>query len=167
MLSYKYYDSPEGHDIYKKAFVTSKYAALSGFGAATFDVLMYSHPKGIINTAGRYLWYLGPLVGMASAFSVTANVAQNIRGKNDKLNYFLGGVAAGSVYGAWQRSLTAGVPVAVVLGAIAVVKKTGIDEGWTFIPDIPQATKTIQSVRHDWTYSKDVEELKTWTTGSN
>ncbi|XP_026755868.1 NADH dehydrogenase [ubiquinone] 1 alpha subcomplex subunit 11 [Galleria mellonella] len=166
MFSYKYYDTPEGTDILKKTFVTSKYAALTGLAAASFDVLMFSHPKGVINTIGRYGYIIGPLVGMASAFTVTANVVQNVRGKNDELNYFLGGVAAGSIFGAWQRSLTIGIPAAVVLGAAAVIKKTGVDEGWVFIPDVPHATKTIKSVNHDWSLVKDVEELKNFTTGS-
>lgn len=165
MLNYKYYDTPEGSDIFKKTFVTSKYAAIAGFGAASFDVLMYSHPKGAVKTIGRYAWYLGPLVGMATAFTLTANVSQNIRGKNDKLNYFLGGLAAGSIFGTWARSITVGVPAALLLGAVAVVKKTGVDEGWVFLPQIQMATKTIQSVRHDWTMTEDVEELKNFTTG--
>ncbi|XP_060805538.1 NADH dehydrogenase [ubiquinone] 1 alpha subcomplex subunit 11 [Amyelois transitella] len=166
MLSYKYYDTPEGSDIFKKTFVTSKYAALSGIAYASFDVLMFSHPTGILNTLGRYAYIVGPMMGMATAFTVTANAAQNIRGKNDKINYFLGGVAAGSIFGAWQRSVTVGVPAAVVLGVAAVIKKTGVDEGWTFFPQITHATKTIQSVRHDWTLVKDLEDYKNFTTGS-
>ncbi|XP_028178151.1 NADH dehydrogenase [ubiquinone] 1 alpha subcomplex subunit 11-like [Ostrinia nubilalis] len=166
MMKYKYYDTPEGQDILMKSIVTSKYAALSGLGAATFDVLMYSQPKGIVATAGRFMWYIGPLVGMATAFTVTTNVAQNIRGKNDKINYFLGGVAAGSVFGAWQRSITISVPMAVLLGLVAVVKKTAIDEGWELLPQVPHATKTIQSVKRDWSIVKDIEELKNYTTES-
>ncbi|XP_059046809.1 NADH dehydrogenase [ubiquinone] 1 alpha subcomplex subunit 11 [Achroia grisella] len=166
MLSYKYYDTPEGSDIFKKTFVTSKYATLTGLAAASFDVLMFSHPKGVINTVGRYGFIIGPLVGMAAAFTVTANVAQNVRGKNDEINYFLGGAAAGSIFGAWQRSITLGVPAAILLGAAAVIKKTAVNEGWVFFPDVPHATKTIQSVRHDWSLVKDVEEYKNFTTGS-
>ncbi|XP_013162625.1 PREDICTED: NADH dehydrogenase [ubiquinone] 1 alpha subcomplex subunit 11 [Papilio xuthus] len=167
LLTYKYYDTPEGQDIYKKAFVTTKYATLAGFAAATFDVLMFSHPKGIVNTTGRYMFYVGPLVGMATAFTVTANVAQNMRGKNDGLNYFLGGAAAGSILSAWTRSLTIALPAVCVLGGAALVKKAAVDNGWVLVPKVPpSATKTIKSVRHDWTMAKDIEELKTWTTGN-
>ncbi|KAM3959434.1 NADH dehydrogenase (ubiquinone) B14.7 subunit [Aphomia sociella] len=166
MLNYKYYDTPEGSDIFKKTFVTSKYAALTGLAAASFDVLMFSHPKGFVNTVGRYGFFVGPLVGMAAAFTVTTNIAQNARDKNDKINYFLGGIAAGSVFGAWQRSVTIGVPAAVALGVAAIIKKTSVDEGWVFFPDIPQATKSIKSVKHDWSLVKDIEELKNFTTGT-
>ncbi|CAG5014835.1 unnamed protein product [Parnassius apollo] len=167
LLTYKYYDTPEGQDIYKKVFVTSKYAVLTGLASATLDVLMFSHPKGFVNTTGRYMFYIGPLVGMASAFTVTTNIAQNIRNKNDGINYFLGGIAAGSIFGAWLRSVTVAVPAAVVLGAVGFVKKSGVDNGWTFMPQLPpSATKTIKSAKHDWTMVKDIEENKTWTTGA-
>ncbi|XP_014365708.2 NADH dehydrogenase [ubiquinone] 1 alpha subcomplex subunit 11 [Papilio machaon] len=167
LLTYKYYDTPEGEDIYKKVFVTGKYATLTGLAVASFDVLMFSHPKGILNTTGRYMFYLGPLVGMATAFTVTANVAQKIRGKNDGVNYFLGGAAAGSILSAWTRSLTIALPAACVLGAAALVKKAAVDGGWVLMPSIPpSATKTIQSVRHDWTMVNDIDTLKTWTTGN-
>lgn len=165
MLSYKYYDTPEGQDVYKKVFVTSKYAALAGLGVATFDVLMYSHPKGVFNTGFRYAYYLGPMIGMAAAFTVTANTAQNIRGKNDKLNYFLGGAVSGAVFGAWQRNATVAVPVALILGAVAMVKKMAIDENWTLVPEIHPMHKSIKSVKHDWSLVKDIDELKTWSPG--
>ncbi|XP_049877446.1 NADH dehydrogenase [ubiquinone] 1 alpha subcomplex subunit 11 [Pectinophora gossypiella] len=166
LFSYKYYDTPEGHDIYKKTFVASKYAALSGLTLASWDVLMFSHPKGFAQTVGRYGFFMGPMVGMAAAFTVTTNVAQNIRGKNDKINYFLGGVAAGSIFGTWLRSVTVAVPACLLLGFAAIVKKSAVDEGWVFFPDTTMAPKSIKSVRHDWTLVKDIEELKTWTTGT-
>lgn len=80
LLTYKYYDTPEGEDIFKKTFVTSKYAVLTSIPPATFDVLLYSHPKGFFQTALRYGVYLGPAVAMATAFTLTANIAQNMRG---------------------------------------------------------------------------------------
>ncbi|CAH2089132.1 unnamed protein product [Euphydryas editha] len=165
MLSYKYYDTPEGQDIFKKVFVTSKYAAVAGLGVATYDILMYSHPKGIFNTAYRYAFFLGPMVGMATAFTVTANAAQNIRGKNDVWNYFLGGAMSGAIFGAWYKSVPVGIPMAIVLGAVGMIKKTAIDNGWTLVPELTTANKSIRSVKHDWTLVKDIEELKAWKTG--
>ncbi|XP_039759658.1 NADH dehydrogenase [ubiquinone] 1 alpha subcomplex subunit 11 [Pararge aegeria] len=166
MLSYKYYDTPEGHDVFKKTVVTGKYAALAGLGVGTLDVLMHSHPKGFFNTGFRYAFFIGPLVGMATAFTVTANYAQNVRGKNDKINYFLGGVAAGAVVGAWQRSVTVGVPAAVVLGVVGIAMKMSVDENWCLFPGFTPATKSIMSVKHDWSLVKDIDELKTWTKGN-
>lgn len=165
LFKYKYYDTPEGQDIFLKAFACSKYAFLTGVTAGAYDTLMYSHPKGFVNTAGRFMWYVGPLVGMAASFAVATNVAQNIRGKNDNINYFIGGAVAGSIFSAWQRSGVIAVPAMVILGCAGMIKKSAIDNDWTLFPAPKQATKTIQSVRHDWTMVKDIEELKNWTTG--
>ncbi|XP_022837623.1 NADH dehydrogenase [ubiquinone] 1 alpha subcomplex subunit 11 [Spodoptera litura] len=167
LLKYEYYDTPEGQDIFMKTFAISKYAALAGTALASMDVLMYSHPKGFAATAGRFAWFLGPMVGMAAGFAVTANTVQNIRGKNDKLNYFLGGVVSGSIFTAWMRAGVIAVPAAVILGAAAVVKKTSIEEGWSFFPSVPHATQSARSVKYDWTMVKDIDELKNFTTGSN
>lgn len=163
LIKYKYYDTPEGQDIFMKTFAASKYAAMAGLAAATLDVLMYSHPQGFVNTAGRVAWFVGPMVGVAASFVVTTNALQNIRGKNDKINYFVGGAVAGSILAAWQKAPVAAVPAAVVLGLAAIVKKTSVEEGWSFFPEMKSATQSIRSVKYDWTMVKDIDELKNWT----
>lgn len=163
LIKYKYYDTPEGQDIFMKTFATSKYAAMAGLAMASLDVMMYSHPKGFANTAGRFAWFLGPMVGMAAGYVVTTNAMQNIRGKNDKLNYFMGGAVAGCILSAWQKAPVAAVPAAVIFGLAAIVKKTSVDEGWPFFPELTSATQSIRSVKYDWTLAEDHEELKNWT----
>uniref|UniRef100_A0A2A4J7G8 NADH dehydrogenase [ubiquinone] 1 alpha subcomplex subunit 11 n=1 Tax=Heliothis virescens TaxID=7102 RepID=A0A2A4J7G8_HELVI len=167
LLKYKYYDTPEGQDIFMKTFAASKYATLAGLAAGTLDVMMFSHPKGFASTVGRMAWFVGPLVGMAAGFTVTTNAVQNIRGKNDMVNYFMGGVVAGSILAAWQKAPIIAVPAAVIFGVAGIVKKTSVDEGWIFFPDIIQAPKSIISGKRDWTMVQDIEELKNWTKGSN
>ncbi|XP_038211106.1 NADH dehydrogenase [ubiquinone] 1 alpha subcomplex subunit 11 [Zerene cesonia] len=167
LLTYKYYDTPEGQDILKKTIVTSKNACLASIPIATFDVLLYSHPQGFFNTAFRYGTYFGTAIGMASAFTLTANIAQNVRGKNDGLNYFMGGAASGVVFSALRKLPLLSLPMSIFLGCVAVVKKEAIDEGYTFFPDVKMGTKNAWSARNDWTIAKDIEELKTWTTGTN
>lgn len=163
LVKYKYYDTPEGQDIFFKTFAASKYAAMAGLALGSLDVLMYSHPQGFASTAGRLAWYIGPMVGMAAGFVVTTNAMQNIRGKNDKLNYFMGGAVAGSILSAWQRAPIIAVPAAVILGLAGIVKKTSVDEGWSFFPEMEAATQSIRSLRYDWTMAKDIDELKNWT----
>lgn len=165
VLTYKYYDSPEGKDIFLKTASTTKYAALAGLVYGTYDVLMYSRTQGILNTVARYGYFIGPFVGMATAFTITSNVAANLRGKNDKINYFMGGIVAGAVCSAWLRAPVLAVPAAMVFGAAGVVKKTAVDAGATFFPSVPQMTKTAVSAKHDWTMAADVEKWKTWTKG--
>lgn len=166
LLTYRYYDTPEGKDILLKSIYTSKYAALVGLVYGSYDVLMYSRPQGILNSVARLGYIAGPMIGMATAFTLTSNVAVNIRGKNDKLNYFMGGVVAGAVFSAWQKAPILAVPAMMILGAAGVVKKTAVDAGVPFFPKLPQPmTKTAVSNKHDWSMAKDVEKWKTFTTG--
>ncbi|XP_047117204.1 NADH dehydrogenase [ubiquinone] 1 alpha subcomplex subunit 11 [Schistocerca piceifrons] len=151
-MGYKYYDSPEGQDCLKKMWYTTKTGALIGLGLSSFDVIMYSRPKGYFPTLMRYGYITLPIMGMAASFSATTCIATNARGKDGKLNYFLGGCAAGGVFGAWRRSIFAGFLGCVALGGFAVAKKLSIEEGWEFIGKPPgHIHGSLRGVRQDWT----------------
>ncbi|CAH1958225.1 unnamed protein product [Acanthoscelides obtectus] len=74
----------------------------------TADVLLYSHPKGYLETLGRYGYMSFPIIGATTAFVCTTNAAASIRGKDDLLNWFLGGFAAGAMMGVWRRRVMTG-----------------------------------------------------------
>lgn len=118
LLKSQYYDSPEGTDAFGKIVATNKYAVLGGLAWGTIDVLMISKPKGYLPILARYAYNVGPMMGMASAFTLGTLVATNVRGKDDRLNYFIGGACAGGVYGAWRRSFHAGAVAALFFGKI-------------------------------------------------
>lgn len=80
----RYYDHPDGNDASGKMLATNRYAIGAGLAMSTFDVLLYSKPKGTAQILGRYGYYLGPFVGMASAFTMTTYAMTNLRGKDDK-----------------------------------------------------------------------------------
>lgn len=80
-----YYDKPEGEDMFGKMVATNAYAATAGVAWSTIDVLMLSHPKGYLPTMARFAYNIGPLMGMATAFTLTTYMATNIRGKDDRL----------------------------------------------------------------------------------
>lgn len=84
LLKSKYYDHPDGEDAIGKAVVTNKYALGTALGWASIDVLMISHPKGYLPTISRYLYFTGPAIGMATAFTIGTFVSTRMRGKNDK-----------------------------------------------------------------------------------
>jgi hypothetical protein len=84
ILSAKYYAKPDGEDYIGKMCATNRYAIQAALGAATMDVVMYTHPKGYLPTIARFAWWLGPAVGMASAFTTGTFMANRIRGKDDK-----------------------------------------------------------------------------------
>lgn len=151
-MGYKYYDTPEGQDVFLKMWYTSKLAGITGLGVSTFDILFHSKPKGYYQTSARYAYYTLPFVGMAVAFTATTSVAQSIRKKDDKINYFLGGCAAGTVLGTWQKCKVTGFVGCVVLGTAALLKKMSVEEGWEFFPDATlHKVGSLRGVRHDWT----------------
>lgn len=162
-MGYKYYDSPEGHDAFKKLLVTLKYAGVVGVGAATMDVLTLSKPKGYGSTLGRYAYYTFPLMGMAAAFTTTTYIATNYRQKDDKLNYVLGSLAAGGVFGAWRKSGVAAMWGCVILSAAAIVKKDSVQNGWTFFSEPKmRAYNTVNSFKTDYSLIK--HKPGNWTT---
>lgn len=81
--SHNYYDHPEGQDAFGKMVATNSYALTFGLGIAAYDVLMLSKPSGYLPTIGRFAYFAGPCMGMASAFTMTTLVANKIRGKDD------------------------------------------------------------------------------------
>ena len=77
------------------------------------DVVMYSHPKGYIPTIARFMWWVGPSMAMASAFTTGTYLSTSLRGKDDKFNYVVGGCGAAGVAGAWARNPVFGFTMCV------------------------------------------------------
>ncbi|XP_067634178.1 NADH dehydrogenase [ubiquinone] 1 alpha subcomplex subunit 11 [Eurosta solidaginis] len=158
LKSFQYYNHPEGQDIFGKMVATNKYAAVTGLFYSVADVLMYSKPKGYLPTLGRIAYIIGPMMGMASAFTLTTYASTNIRGKDDKFNYFLGGFAAGGVYGAWQKNHVSGLVVGLFLGIAGGVKKLSKQEGWEFFPNVVHRSGNLFIEEHDFTLMKDPKD---------
>lgn len=136
ILRSKYYDHPDGEDAFGKIVATNKYAFVAGMAWSAFDVLTLTKPQGYIPTLGRFAYNTGPLMGMATAFTLTTLAATNARGKDDKwvltglsfpiliytnaitcrINYLIGGFAAGGVFGAWKHNHVAGLCAGLFLG---------------------------------------------------
>lgn len=95
-----YYDSPDGQDLAGKFVYMNKWAGFIGFAAGTFDVLMVSHTKGYLATLARYMTFMGPSFGVASAYTVGSYAAHSIRGKDDFFNQIVGAMGAGGALGA-------------------------------------------------------------------
>ncbi|KAJ8879922.1 hypothetical protein PR048_020543 [Dryococelus australis] len=149
-MNYEYYNSPEGEDCGQKLFYTTKLAGLAGLGISFVDCLLLSQPKGVVRTLGRVGYFTFPFVGMATAFTTTTCLATNLRHKDDKINYALGAIAAGSIFGTWQKSILGGFVVSIAFTAFAVAKKASIEDGWEFFPEIHYR----QRLRHDFTLRK-------------
>ncbi|XP_055707964.1 uncharacterized protein LOC129804573 [Phlebotomus papatasi] len=160
----RFYEYPDGKDAAGKMMVANAYALIGGLVISTYDVVMISKPVGFGNILAKYMYNTGPLMGMASAFTMGTYAATNLRGKDDTINYAIGGALAGGVYGAWRKSPVSGSCAAIVLAFAGVVKKLSLQEGWRFIPEPKNhAYQSLFLGRHDRTFFKDTE--KGWTTG--
>lgn len=82
-----------------------------------------SHPKGYLQTAGRFAYFMVPMTAMAATFAGTVCIATSLRGKDDRLNYVYGALSSAGIYGAARRSAQAGLSAAVFLGIAAYCKK--------------------------------------------
>lgn len=165
-MSYNYFEKPLGEDVLKKFWISTKVAGGAGFLVSTCDVMLYSFPKGYLQTLGRYLFFTGPFIASAGAFTVAANILASTRKKDDRWNFFLGGVAAGSIIGAWRKSLMVGFLTSMAFGIMAVVKKDSIDEGWMFMPPLNNVQLSgVNTKAFDFTMTK--ERPRNWTTEEN
>lgn len=163
LLRARYYDHPDGEDAFGKIVATNKYALSAGLAWSMFDVLTLTKPQGYGPTLGRFAYNTGPLMGMATAFTLTTLTATNVRGKDDKFNYFLGGFAAGGVFGAWKHNHVAGLCAGLFLGIAGVIKKMSVEQGWEFFPDTPlRQYGGLNIASNDWTIMPDPP--KNWTT---
>lgn len=160
---YEYFDTPDGHDVFKKlrCFMgpTTEWAV--GLGIA--DVALNSHPKGYLATLTRMAYIGSPIIGAGATFVLATNALASIRKKDDKLNWFLGGFAAGTVFGAWKRNGFLGFNVGMAFGIIACLKKYTVEMNYTILPDMTKGIQHHNVYIYDWSLTK--ERPGNWTTG--
>lgn len=150
-MDYKYYDTPEGEDCLKKVFYMSKLAGISGLVVSTADVILLSRPRGYLPTVARYGYVTLPMIGMAAAFASTTCIATQVRKKDGKMNYILGGLAAAAVFGAWRGSILHGFNSCWFFVPAAFWKKISVDEGWQFIAPVKREWGSAILGRTDYT----------------
>lgn len=102
--------------------------------------MAFSKPTGYVQTAGRFIYFTAPITMMAASFAATACMANSIRGKDDPINYAIGGAVSGSIFGTWMKSVRGGGFATVLLATAAYWKKKSIEEGWKFIK-VPAVTR--------------------------
>ncbi|XP_073953150.1 NADH dehydrogenase [ubiquinone] 1 alpha subcomplex subunit 11-like [Choristoneura fumiferana] len=164
---YRYYDTPDGCDVMKKAMVTTRYGVLTGMVLSTYDILMYSHASGLIPVLKRYALHTVPLGLIGATFALVANGVQNAREKDDKLNYFLGGFACGPICAAYLGSKHMALIGGLALGVAGLLKKDAIDQGFTLVPDMHGHKGTVWKWRMDFTLAEDPRDELMHTCDNN
>ncbi|XP_050731281.1 NADH dehydrogenase [ubiquinone] 1 alpha subcomplex subunit 11-like [Eriocheir sinensis] len=151
-----YEDHPDGKDCFHKITVATKYTGFLGLVASTVDVLMLSKTQGYVPTLGCYVKTTVPAAAAGATFAAVTCASTTMRGKDDKINYFLGGASAGGIYGFTTRSFRVGIPLAFLLGVAATVYKDSKDNGWELIPcSYNREMGMIDPRKYDFTLTKE------------
>lgn len=166
-VKFDYLASPDGEEVFQKFGAIAKPVSMTAFALSTIDVMLYSHPKGYLDTIGRYAHCSWPVFGAAAAFVIGSNIAGSIRHKDDKWNWFIGGAGAGGVVGLWRKNTITGGLLALTFGVLALYRKqTYLDGTHMFYPDtLEPKWGGLRTVRQDWTLTK--HRPGNWTTGEN
>ncbi|XP_030747154.1 uncharacterized protein LOC115875793 [Sitophilus oryzae] len=161
---YEYFDTPDGQDTFKKLLAAYKPTTLVAGMLSTADVILVTHPKGVLPTLGRLAAVALPFYGITTTFVLATNTLTNLRQKDDKINWAVGGALAGSCFGIWFRNRMIGFNMALFCGILAVIRKECNQQGWIWFPEINNkrgmATKPLRN------YSLFEERPKGWTTGA-
>lgn len=143
LFRYSYYDSPEGKDLFKKLFFTNKYVSIVGFGLAASEIILVSKPIGYLNTLHRFGQLMTPMIAATSAFCIVAHTSYKIRGKDDLINYTIGGYAAGSLFGVLIKQNLIGMWLGVVCAVIGATKKHSMLNGYQIFPAFPKHRQPV------------------------
>ncbi|XP_034834215.1 NADH dehydrogenase [ubiquinone] 1 alpha subcomplex subunit 11-like [Maniola hyperantus] len=162
---YKYYDTPDGCDVFKKVLVTSRYGAMAGLLLSTYDVLMYSHAIGFGPIMRRYAYHTIPLTLMGATFAGVTNTVLRMREEDDLLNYFIGGFACGPILRFYLGTNHAVLLGGLALGIIAMIKKDSVDSGYELFPHLPTHMRSVRKWRADYTYVPDPKDKLIHTCG--
>lgn len=158
--SYNYFDTPDGQDIDKKLKCFLKPTLQWAVGIAISDVLLYSRPKGYLPIIGRIAYISSPIVAAGGTFVLATNTAAIIRKKDDKLNWFLGGFASGSIFGAWRRNGMLGFNLGIAFGVLAFLRKLAVENNYTIFPSFKVKFHEVHV--QDWSLTKD--RPRNWVT---
>jgi len=79
----------------------------------------------------------------SSTFCIAAHIAYKVRGKDDELNYAIGGYAAGTIFGAVIKRNLMGMWLGIACAIIGASKKHSMLNGYQIFPDIPQFRKSV------------------------
>ena len=88
----KYYDAPEGKEPIDKIVALSKPTFLGALVTGIADCVWITETKTPLQSANCLAFWLVPALGMSATFASVTYVATNIRGKDDHLNYAIGGL---------------------------------------------------------------------------
>jgi len=120
---YQYYDTPDGEDVFKKIKVLAGYACRLGVAASTIDIFAISQPRCPAAFIARFWIYIPPPVAVAVTYPSVMHLLTIWRKKDTALNAGIAGMVAGSMLGAFRKSMFVGCHAAVYLGIVTIFLK--------------------------------------------
>ncbi|XP_077981538.1 NADH dehydrogenase [ubiquinone] 1 alpha subcomplex subunit 11-like [Glandiceps talaboti] len=125
-----YFDEPDGKDCFGKTACTTKVGTALGLTASIYAYLLQygklTPAQGLIQGASITL----TMAAVGAVFGATTCAVTAARGKERRMNYFIGGCASGAVFGVRSHSYGMGVGMCVSLGSIAAIYKQGLMANW-------------------------------------
>lgn len=77
---------------------------------------------------------MGPMYAATTAFCIVTYVSTNVRGKDDRFNYAIGGFTAGTLTGILIKKGLIGVWLGIACAIIGAVKKDSKLDNYEFFP---------------------------------
>lgn len=132
--AYSYVASPDGEDVLEKLIVVGNRATVLGLALANIDFMTSKISRTYLEILGRYAYITFPVIGVATAFVVTSNIAGRLRHKSDKYNWIAGGIASGMILGKVKGSIPLGFFSGAAFAFAGGIAKHCWDRGIIFFP---------------------------------
>lgn len=87
----RYYDTPEGTAPFEKIVSVAKKALVGGALVGGLDAVWITDTKNFGETMNCMGYWIVPMVGMATTWASITYISTKVRGKDDWINYVLGG----------------------------------------------------------------------------
>lgn len=99
---------------------------------------------------------MGPMYAATSTFCIVTHLATHVRGKDDELNYAIGGFCAGSLVGQLVKQNLLGMWLGVACAIIGATKKNSKLNNYEFYPSFPKFRKSVhgdfKTPYNNWTW---------------
>lgn len=161
---WNYYASPEGKDLTTKLMATNMIAFGLAANGCLLDYAVFTKPKTVAHTLGRVCIVSAPVFATATFFTTATFLSTNLRGKDDYINYFVGGLSCGTIWGSVFKCGWKGTWIGMLFGAVAVGKKLCVDNKIEIFP-MPKRREIGTIYRNDYTLTRDYP--RNWTSDPN
>ncbi|XP_041358423.1 NADH dehydrogenase [ubiquinone] 1 alpha subcomplex subunit 11-like [Gigantopelta aegis] len=131
---YSIYDKPDNDDCMKKVCYGTVYGGLFGTFVSVFDTLGYSRPGTMVGAAQRCGFHTSLFALAGAAYTSVTVLSASMRKKDDTINHFFGGLAAGGVFGARANSQKVGWGLGIAFGLTGITIKLFRMSGMKFYP---------------------------------